>query len=123
MEWFNLLFGGGQVWVEAALLVCLFWAALVKPERIRSLMEFRIASLLLAAAIVAPIMVQLAFVSMNQFGAGTRPLPPFGTVRPPGGGANVDMTIYGLAVPPLVLTVAVILAVDSVIPRTRGSGG
>jgi len=69
MELFNLLVGGGvQGWVVAALLVWFFCAALFKPERIRGPVSFRIASWLLALAIMAPSMVQLFVIgSANPF--------------------------------------------------------
>jgi hypothetical protein len=113
MDWFSLMFGGGgRGWVEAALLTCLFWAALVRPERIRSPLEFRIASLLLALAIIAPVMVQLFVIG--------HPAP--GGMRPPGITPDVGVTMYATAVPPLFLTLAVILGLDSVMPGSQGAG-
>lgn len=58
MELLNLMFGGaGRGWVEAALLIGLFWAALAHPDRIRSLLEFRLSVLCLGAALVAPTLI------------------------------------------------------------------
>lgn len=108
MEWLSLMFGGGgggRGWVEAALLVGLFWAALAHPDRIRSLTEFRLATLLLGVSMVAPVMVQL--IMMGD------------PLRQPGLGRDVGTGAYELALPPLLGMLAVILGVDSVTPRSR----
>ena len=125
MEWWlNLLSGGGLGWIEAALLVCLFWAALVHPDRVRSWLEFRVASWLLAAAIVAPVIVQLAFTMLGGAGpVGPTFGPRGGIPRGAGRDLSVEMMMYGVAIPPLLLMLAVILAVDSVISRSKRAGG
>jgi hypothetical protein len=110
MDWLNLLFGGaGRGWIESALLVCLFWAALARPERIRSLLEFRLAALLLGVAIVAPVLIQVWLI-------GQRP-PLVG--RSPAGAQGPDTAMYALVVPPVLTMLAVLLGVDSVMPRSR----
>lgn len=110
METLSLLYGGGtQAWAVAALLVCLFWTAVLKPERIRSLAEFRIACLLLALAIIAPTLAQL-FVLGSQ--AVDRPFGPQHS-------NDFSSTVFASAIGPLLLTFSVILGLDSVIPRGK----
>jgi hypothetical protein len=111
MEWLSLLFGGGgRSWLEAALLVCLFWAALIRPERIRSLGEFRAAAILLGISIIAPILIQLLVIG--------QPLTP--GARTPAGSRTLEMSMYSMAIPPLLTMTAVLLGLDSVIPRSTG---
>ena len=64
MEWLSMI-GTGRGWLEAALLIGFFWAALVHPDRIRSVTEFRIATLLLGVSMVVPVMVSLFLVGLN----------------------------------------------------------
>jgi len=110
MELFNLLVGGGvQGWVVAALLVCFFCAALFKPERIRSPFSFRIASLLLALVIIAPSMVQLFVIGSPN------PVAPFKQQL----NQDNSTVMYALALPPLLLSLSVILGLDSVMPRGK----
>jgi len=60
MDWPGLVFAvWGCGWIEATLLVCLFWAALARPERIRSPFKFRLAGMLLATAIGAHAVIQI----------------------------------------------------------------
>ncbi len=109
MEWFNLLYGSaGRGWIEAALLACLFWTALARPERIRSLAEFRIAALLLGVSIVAPAVIQLFLI-------GRAP----GIGRPSAAGQEIGAVMYATAIPPLLTMLAVLLGIDSVLPRTK----
>jgi len=110
MEWLSLMFGGaGRGWVEAALLIGLFWAALAHPDRIRSVTEFRLATLLLGVSMVVPVMVQLFLVGNPLAGPRQPGLP--------GQGAGTAM--YAMALPPLLSMMAVIFGVDSVTPRSR----
>ena len=110
MEFFNLLFGGGQrSWAEAALLVCFFWVAVARPERIYSLPRFRTACILFALAMLAPVFVNLFLVGGNAnqmlFGRG--------------GGGNQDpgVLIYLQAVAPTLFVFSFLLGIDSVMPR------
>lgn len=110
MDWLNLLFGGaGRGWIEAALLVCLFWAALARPERIRSVLEFRLATLLLGIAIVAPVLIQIFVIAQRT---------PMGG-RSPAGTQETETAMYASVVPPVITMLAVILGIDSVMPRSR----
>ena len=109
MEFWNLLMGGqGQAWLSASFLVCLFWVALVKPLRIRSLAVFRIACLFFAASLVTPALV-------NLFLAATRlaPMPPRIGQQDPG------WSIYLSAVAPVLFMISFLLAIESVIPGRR----
>ena len=108
--WYNLLFGGaGHGWIEAALVVCLFWAALVRPERIRSLAEFRIAALLLGVSIIAPVLIQLFVIGHRT--------PEVS--RPPAASQELDAVMYTMAIPPLLTMLVVVLGIDSVMSRTK----
>lgn len=107
MEWFSMMFGGaGRGWIEAALLLGLFWAALAHPEQIRSVLQFRIATLLLALSMVVPAIVQ-AFV--------------LGRVRDASRQFDVsaDSTagMYAVALAPMLSMLAVLFGVGSVTPR------
>ncbi len=107
MEWLGMMFGGaGRGLVEAALLIGLFWAALAHPDRIRSVAEFRLATLLLGASLVVPVMVQLLLAG-NAMGA----------PRPARAGQDVGLAAYAMAIPPVLSMLAVILGLDSVTPR------
>ncbi|WP_169974461.1 hypothetical protein [Tautonia rosea] len=109
MEWLSMMFGGGRGFVDSALLIGLFWAALVHPDRIRSLYSFRVATILLAVSVVVPLLTQLAWLQ--------------GTIR--GGGApgqGTGLTMVAQAVHPLVLMLAVLIGLDSVTPRSRSRG-
>ena len=109
MEWLSMMFGGaGRGSLEAALLIGLFWAALAYPDRIRSVTEFRIATLLLGVSLVVPVGVQLFLVGN-----------PLGGPRQPGVGQDAGSAMYAMAIGPLLSMMAVILGVDSVTPRSR----
>ena len=62
MEWFSLMLGG-RSFLEPALLIGLFWAALVHPDRIRSRHGFRLATILLCVSIISPLLGQLAMIA------------------------------------------------------------
>jgi hypothetical protein len=110
MDWLSLMFGGaGRGWIEAALLVCLFWTALVRPERIRSLFEFRLAALLLGVAVVAPVLIQLFVIGHRTPGSGRNPV----------GAEGLETAMYASAVPPVITMLAILLGIDSIMPRSR----
>jgi hypothetical protein len=97
------------MWPQSVLILCFFYAAIGRPERIRSLIEFRIAGLFLAAAVMAPTLLQV-FIALLQ--------PGFGGFRAFG---QEMMPMLAVLVPPFLLMMSVILGLDSVIPRGRGS--
>ena len=108
MDYLSMMFSaGGRGWLEAALLIGLFWAALAHPDRIRSLTKFRIATLLLGVSGVLPIIIQLFVVRNPSLGPGAGSPPDPGAV------------IFILAVTPIVTMLAVILGVSSVTPRSQ----
>lgn len=112
MEWFSLLFGGsGRGWVEAALLIGLFWAALAHPGRIRSRLMFRLAALCLGASLVAPALIQVFLIGSRSPFAG----------RPGAGSEGLEVAMYASTVPPMLTMLAIILGVNSVLPRPRGA--
>ena len=106
MDLFRMMLGMGGTGTSllgAALLIGLFWAALAHPDRIQSVLQFRIATMLLGISIVVPVVIQL-------FGAGAPAQPG---VRP-----DTGMVIYAMAISPAMTMLAVILGVGSVTPRT-----
>ena len=104
MDFLSMMFGGGgQGWLDAALLIGIFWAALGHPERIRNLIEFRTASILLAISIVIPVLVQLYLLRSQSSSLMPRSDP--------------GMVMYAMAISPILKMIAIILAVDSVTPR------
>ena len=110
MEWLSLMFGGaGRGWLEAALLIGLFWAALAHPDRIRSVTAFRLSGLLLGLAIVAPVLIQVFLIGHRPGGIG----------RPAAGTDGLEMAMYASAVPPVLTMLAVVLGLDSIMPRGR----
>jgi hypothetical protein len=116
MDFLNLLFGGGnRAYIEAALLVCFFWAALARPERIRSLTEFRLAYVFLGLSIITPTLLQLFVIGKD---AGN---PGIGNMKPRGFGMDPEpsTTMYLMGIPPLFTTLAVILGIDSVMPTAK----
>ena len=115
MELLNMMFGGsGRSWIEAALLIGLFWAALIHPERIRSLFRFRLATLLLGISVISPFFVQIFLFATMDGGASPRSAP-----RQPGLAQESTMRILCMAIPPFLLMLAILLGVDSVTPRSR----
>jgi hypothetical protein len=108
MDWLSLMFGtAGKGWIDGAFVLGLFWAALSQPCRIRNLGEFRIAVVFFGLSLVLPVSIQLAMIG-NTPAAG-RPL----------GAGPTSLAIYAMAIPPFLMMVAVILAIDSIIPRRR----
>ncbi|MDG2015089.1 MAG: hypothetical protein P8J33_16405, partial [Pirellulaceae bacterium] len=99
--------GGSGGLLEAALLIGLFWAALAHPERIQSLIGFRVATILLGISIVFPVILQLFFIGGQLGGSGQ-----------PGAGPNSQMALVA-GVSPVTTMLAVIFGVDSVTPRTK----
>jgi hypothetical protein len=103
MDYLSMMFGGGGGWLNAALLIGLFWAALAHPDRIRSVIEFRIATLLLGVSVVVPVIIQLLLMGSQANGPG--------------------MAMYATAISPILTMLAVICGVDSVTPRDQGNNG
>jgi hypothetical protein len=107
MDWFDVFFGySGHGFAEGTLVLGLFWAALGHPERIRRPLEFRLAVLCLAAAIAATPVIRLAFLAQI----------PAGRTDQLGGTALVWF-VFSSAVPPVLTMFALLLGVDSVLPR------
>jgi hypothetical protein len=107
MDYLSLLLGTpGRGWVEAALLLGLFWAALGHPDRIRRPWELRLSALLLAAAVAVPPVIQLAYLSQRPNSAGRQM-----------GSEGTEWFLYASAVAPVLLMLAILLGVDAVLPR------
>lgn len=110
MEWFNLLgLGGRTPLAESALLLGLFWAALSHPEKIRSVLLFRIASLLLGLSIFSPIVVQMLWLG-NQAGRAGQGL---------GAGQFPGIETLVIAVPPFLTMLAVLFGLGSITPQGK----
>lgn len=111
MDAFELYFGtAGRGFVEGALVLGLFWAALGHPERIARPMEFRLSALCLGVALAATPLIRLVYFAQQPAG-GNRHV----------GGDETKWFFYTAAGPPLLLMLAIFLGVDSVLPR-RGRG-
>ena len=111
MDYLSMMFGGGgRGWLDAALLIGLFWAALAHPDRIRSVTEFRIATILLGVSIVIPVIIQLFLLGSQMTGPGMGMRPDSG----PG------TAMFATAISPIFTMLAVILGLDSVTPRRQG---
>jgi len=114
LEWPSLLFDDGvRGWVEATLLACMFWTALARPERINSRLKFRLAALFLATAIAAhPLLRVYVFIcrpSDSDWKSARKD--------------DVMMVFIIATIPSLLTMLAVLLGIDSVIPRSPRRGG
>ena len=98
-------------WLNAALLIGLFWAAVAHPDRIRSVIEFRIATILLGVSVVVPVLIQLFLMVMGIQANGPGRYPASGP----------EMAIIATAISPILTMLAVICGVDSVTPRNQGN--
>ena len=108
MDFLNFL-GRAQI-VEAALLICLFWSALGKPERITSVAKFRLACSLFGIELIVP-----TLINPYQIGAG----PLSGT--PDGRQQSLGLSMWLSTVGPLLLMSSFLLAINSVMPVRKGS--
>ena len=107
MDFLRMMFSGtGTGLLDAVLLTGLFWAALAHPDRIQSVIQFRIATMLLGISIVVPVVIQLFVV---------------GTPTQLGGKPDPGVAIYAMAISSVITMMAVIMGVGSVTPRTRGT--
>ena len=110
MDYLSTMFGvggggGGGGWLNAALLIGLFRSALAHPNRIRSVIEFRIATILLGVSVVVPVIITLFLI-------GSRARGP-----------DPGMAMYATAISPVLTMLAIILGVDSITPRQQGQNG
>jgi len=105
---YYMAMSSGQTMVVAALLIGLFWTALGHPDRIRSVMQFRAATFLVAFSLVVPIFAQ--FVTVGRQSAGNL-----------SGGVSDDylLLIVMAALPPVLNMFAIILGVGAVTPPLR----
>lgn len=108
MELLNFLGRGQIVFVEVAFLVCLFWAALGRPERITSIGMFRLACWLFAMALIIP-----TFIDLYAIGVARSSGTPVG--RQEGLGLRMWLSTVG----PLLLTSSFLLAVHSILPTRK----
>jgi hypothetical protein len=115
-ELFSLMGLGQRSWVDAAMLLSLFWVAIMRPERIRSHGEFRAACILLTISILAPAMINI--VAMNTLSTGfNRGMAGMG------GGGNMEIGMYLHVVPAALLAFSFFLGIDSITPRAPASDG
>ncbi len=107
MNW-GMAMGGGWDMVDAALVLGLFWAVLVHPERIRHRLQFRIATVLLGLGMVLPLVGQY-FVADLQYGTmATNP--------------NYGLSVFMASLSPIVKMFVIILAVGAVMPPAKPKG-
>ena len=97
----GLFSGGAYGLLDAALVIGFFWVALAQPNRINRPVLFRVATILLAISIVAPVMIAM--------------LPPFLGGRP---AATTEYLVYFLSIPPLLKMLAFLLVLGSITPRS-----
>ncbi len=105
MEWVTLAWFIGHGPIAAALVVGLFWAALVHPERIRSRLQFRLSALCLGASVLASTFVPLTLLLYTT-----------GDSRSDRGGA-LGYRLYFCALPPIFLSLAIYFGIDSVMAK------
>ena len=113
MDYLSMVFaaGGGGGWLNAALLIVLFWSALAHPNRTRSVIEFRMATILLGVSVVVPVIIQLFLIGSQANGPGMYR------------GSDPGMAMDATAISPVLTMLAIILGVDSVTPRQHGQNG
>jgi hypothetical protein len=114
LDWPGLVFTmGGRGGIEIALLVCLFWAALMRPERIRSPLMFRLAGLFLVAALGAHAVVQI-FV----FGLWMPDIDP-----KQNNNERISLIILTTTAPLFFTVLALLMGIGSVLPQSRRDSG
>ena len=108
MEYLNLLGLGQRSPLEAAFLLCLFWTALVKPERITSTGKFRLACSLFGVELVVPTLINLYYFGGGMLNAGVA-----------GQRENLGLGMWLSTLGPLLLMVSFLLAINSVMPPRK----
>jgi hypothetical protein len=104
----------GLGWIEVALLVCLFWAALFRPERVSSWLKFRLSAVLLTAAIGAHGLIRI-FVFGFWMSEDDRKMTQLN---------EAIWLIISFAFPSFLTMFAFLLGIASIIPRSsRRDGG
>jgi hypothetical protein len=108
LEFLNFLSRGNMVFVEAAFLVCLFWTALGRPERITSIGKFRLACSLFGMELIVPTLINL-----YQIGGGALSGTPAGRQQ------SLGLSMWLTTVGPLLLMASFLLAINSVMPPRK----
>ena len=110
-ELFQMMFGGTKSWVEAAYLTCLFWIVLTRPEKIRSLLLFRLACVTFAATLLIPAVVRYFLMGEDAM---------MFMRRGPVSTADSQLGMILMLFSPLLFAASFLMAIDSVTPRRRG---
>jgi cytochrome bd-type quinol oxidase subunit 2 len=110
MDFFSqLLFGGSsRGLVEAALLIGLFWAAIMRPEQIRSKAAFTASGIVLGLALVVPALTQILTIGLRSDATSRQPNT-----------SSIESTLYMMAIPPVLTMIAIILGLSSVLPGKK----
>src|SRR5262245_41775901 len=99
MEWVAAVWFFGHGPIVAALIIGLFWAVLVHPERIRNPLEFRLSVLCLGASILASVLIPMILLVFHQYTGGRADR------------ANLGASLLFCAVSPLLTMLALLLGV------------
>lgn len=109
MDWYSMISGsavGGLL--NATVFVGLLWIALVHPHRIQSILEFRLATVLLGGSVLATHVVQsLQWNNFLAYSPG------------PGFRENPGLPFFITIIPPALSMLAAMVTVDSVTPRSK----
>lgn len=100
-------FASGQAVVLAALVIGLFWTALVHPKRIRSLTQFRVATFMAGFSMVVPLISQILVLQSG------------GLAGVPGTPSNLVASYVVSMLSPILVMFGIILGVGSVTPSKR----
>lgn len=112
MQFLTQLFGGmTQIWLNVAMLVCLFGVLIFKPQRIGNLTSFRAACLLFALSIIAPSIGMFLLTGESGMAGSRRGGSPFGEI-------TLAMKIVYL-LPPVLFAGSFLLAIGSLLPTAR----
>jgi hypothetical protein len=108
LEYLNLLSRGQMLVVEAAFLVCLFWTALGKPERITGIGKFRLACSLFGVELIVP-----ALINLYYFSGGAMSTTPAARQQ------SLGLGMWLSTVGPLLLMSSFLLAISSIMPARK----
>ena len=106
MEYLGIVWFIGHGPIAAALIIALFWAALSRPDRVRSYPELRLAALCLGVSILASVIIPVAVVA------------PLASADARGERReHLAMAAYLYPIPAVLTMFALLLGLDSVTPR------
>jgi hypothetical protein len=112
---FSEIFSGGEHLLAAALLVCLIWIAVARPQRICNVMLFRIACWAFALGFLTPSFITLFFAgngngAINRLGAAAR-------------AQGASFALYAYLLSPMLYMASFMFAISSVALGVRSERG